>query len=1021
MKQLKNKVALILVIIMSCTLGLSANNQYLQAASHVYNIAGDNISVFGSSWNPQSNQMTLNSDGKHSITFRNIPAGTNLTFKIVEDGTTTGWNGKNFSVSGLSTDSNGNAVINIAKNSNLTITYKEGDSQGNYELTTINNSLDVYAYTGNDLGATYTTSATTFKVWAPTATSVELKIYSQGTGGSATSTDAMTKDASNGVWTFKKTGDLNGKYYTYAVTTNGVKQETVDIYAKAVGLNGNRGAILNLSNTNPSGWSSDRNVTQAKITDAIIWETHVKDFSYDPNSGISANNRGKYLAFTENNTTLYGAGQTPTGVNYLKWLGINYVHILPVQDADNDEYSTAYNWNYNPKNYNVPEGSFSSNPANPATRIIEYKQMVQSLHNAGIGIVMDVVYNHTAATTNSWFNLTVPKYYYRTDSNGNFLNGSDCGNETASENAMFRKYMVDSILYWAKEYHIDGFRFDLMGLHDTDTMNAIRYALDKEGLSNVILYGEPWDAGSNGMNQSKGVYPANKSNVSKLVNGIAIFNNDIRDTLKGSVFNISESGFVQYSNRTGATSDSNLINAIKGNVGEWAKSPSDSITYTSAHDNWSLWDKLVGSTNKTDYYNKFNAELEAMNKMAAVGIFTSQGATFFQAGEEFARTKYGEGNSYQSSNELNQLDWSRIETFKNLTNYYKGLARLNKAYSPFRDASNTAIQTMRFSNESVEGLVGYTMQNTAQNEWKTVAVIMNSTPTEQSINLTVASGQTPTEWVIVADKDRAGVISLGTMTGSTVKIAPRSALILVDKSSFTSAGNKGYQGEVPYALVNNTTYNLTGDNQSVFGSQWNPASNEMMIQPDGSYAVTFNSVPAGTTLKFKIVENGSSLGWNTSTFAVDGLAKDTDGNAVITVANESDLTITYRPGDSSGKYILTNKIAETNANNTVYNIAGDNQTILGGSWNPAINEMTRQADGSHAIVIKNIPSGTTLKFKVVENGTRLGWGSSYNFAVDGLSKDTDGNAIFTASQKVNLVVTYKQGDSGAKYIVTPAK
>ena len=697
-----------------------------------------------------------------------------------------------------------NRVLNILKNTAVTFIYdaleqKLIDSVNNHEeaqsyLKNVNlkirTRLDIVPYYGDDLGANYSKNMTTFKVWAPTASEVKVNLYHYGekNNGGAYQRESMELNTENGVWTKSIYGNLEGTFYTYSVTVNGVTNETVDIYAKAVGLNGDRGMVVDMDKTNPQGFQQDSHVTQSTITDAIIWENHIQDFSSSESSGVSGNHRGKYLAFTERGTTVNNQGITPTGIDYLKELGINYIHLLPCQDFENDENDNKFNWGYGPKNYNVPEGKYSTQPGNPYSRITEFKQMVQSLHSENIGVVMDVVYNHTFYTADSWFNKTVPGYYYRMDENGNFLNGTACGNETASEKLMFRKYMIDSILYWAKEYHIDGFRFDLMAIHDVDTMNAIRKALNDEGLSKVIMYGEPWDAGSNGL--SEDYLPANKENAKYLMDGIAVFNDDFRDSVKGSVFNRKEKGFVQGNGNC----DERIQNAIKANISSWVNNPSQSINYVSAHDNVTLWDKLIESTvenpSSTDYLIG-NENVLKMNKMAAAILMTSQGAVFFQSGEEFARTKMGDDNSYESPTEVNQISWQNAENFALLKNYYSGLIELRKKYSPFRDDTNASINRIAFSNESVDNLVAYTIKNVEKpDEWDTLAVLFNSSLDGQYVNLNSVDGDVPERWEILVNQNQAGVTSLGTTNGRGVYVPAQSALVLVDSNSYERLKNK---------------------------------------------------------------------------------------------------------------------------------------------------------------------------------------------------------------------------------------
>ncbi len=677
--------------------------------------------------------------------------------------------------------------------------------------------LDQYAYDGNDLGATYTKEQTTFRVWAPTASSVSLKRYKPGrdseAGAGDLGTTEMTKltdtDGSwtNGVWTATITGDLKNTYYTYMITTDGTTRETVDLYAKAVGVNGDRGMVVDLADTNPAGWEEDTHQTVEHPTDAIIWETHIKDFSSDPDSGVSEQNRGKYKAFTETDTTLRGEGKIATCVNHLKELGVNYVHLLPSFDFDNDETQDKYNWGYNPKNYNVPEGMYSSNPYDGKARIEEFKEMVQALHAQGIGVILDVVYNHTSKTEDSWFNVTVPDYYYRKTADGQFSNGSGCGNETASERAMCRKYIVDSVTYWAQEYHIDGFRFDLMGVHDVDTMNEVRSALD--ALLNgkqLIVYGEPWTGGTT--SQPEGVNMAVKDNMSLLDSRIAAFNDDIRDATKGYVFENAGTGFVQGgcgdTTNSKAFYDVNLQDGIVANTDRasqtsWAKQPSQTISYVSAHDNLTLYDKLVCSVKGDGSYQTRDENLVQMNKLAAAAILTSQGTSFFQSGEEFARTKGGNDNSYESDISINQLDWSRLTEYADLNAYYQGMIQIREHFTPFRDPENTSADTIAFSQDTTENLIAYTIENQIDPDcdWQTVAVLLNSNDQPQTVMLKTASGRLPETWNVVAGQEQAGLQSLGEVSGSTVTVPARTAMVLVDEkdASDDSAGQDSQKEE----------------------------------------------------------------------------------------------------------------------------------------------------------------------------------------------------------------------------------
>ncbi|SEQ11388.1 pullulanase, type I [Lachnospiraceae bacterium RM5] len=654
-------------------------------------------------------------------------------------------------------------------------------------------ALDAYAYSGDDLGATYSKTSTTFKVWAPTATSVKLKRYYTGSDSEAGAGVIEIRDMSytsgNGIWSVTVSGDLKGTYYTYLVTANGTTKETVDIYAKSTGVNGLRGMVIDLDSTDPSGWENDKRVDCDNQTDAIIWEAHVRDFSSSSDSGMT--NKGKFLAFTEIGTTVNSDGVHKTGIDYLEDLGITHIHLLPVYDygsVDETKLNTdQFNWGYDPLNYNTPEGSYSTNPYDGNVRVNEYKQMVKSLHDKNIGVVMDVVYNHTYAGDsgiNDWFNFTVPGYYYRQNADGTLANASGCGNETASDRAMYQKYMVDSVVYWAKEYHIDGFRFDLMGIHDVDTMNKIREELDKID-PDILIYGEPWSSGDVACPKLTAV----QGNMSYVSEEVAAFNDKMRDAIKGSCFNAADKGFIQ-----GATGfETALKGSIQANSTEmsnsnkWSKCPSQTITYTSAHDNYSLYDKLVKSVKGGYGYTTRYDDLVAMNKMAGGIILTSQGIPFFQAGEEFARSKNGNENSYNASTETNQLKWINTVTYSDIVSYYKGLIEIRKAYEPFRDPTNTSNNTIYFSwgSSCPSNVVAFTMYNKLSNDgWNFAAVVHNSNSTAKTVSLMTYDGVTlPSQWVIVADGTNAGIESLGT-SSSTVTVPARSTMVLIDKTSF---------------------------------------------------------------------------------------------------------------------------------------------------------------------------------------------------------------------------------------------
>lgn len=599
---------------------------------------------------------------------------------------------------------------------------------------------DYPVYEGDDLELSYTSEASKFRVWSPTADAVKLLLYSNGIDSSAYDMKDMHR-SKDGTWVAKVVGDLKGKFYTFQIRV-GEKwlDETPGIWAKAVGVNGNRAAIIDWNETNPQGWKEDVRPIFNEPTDAAIYEVHMRDFSISPTSGMK--NKGKYLAFTELGTK-NSTGES-TGIDHLKELGITHVHLLPVYDyASIDETKlneNKYNWGYDPKNYNVPEGSYATDPYNPVTRIKEFKQMVQALHKAGIRVIMDVVYNHTAAGENSFFNLLSPNYFYRFNQDKTWSNASGCGNETASENPMMREFMIKSVTYWAKEYHIDGFRFDLMGIHDIETMNAIRTSLNKVDKS-ILMYGEGWTASGSPLAEEK---RAVKKNAGKL-NGIAVFSDDIRDALKGNWMHAEIPGFV--------SGTDSLENAVKfGIVGctdfsgidytklvhsqaPYAKNPSQIINYVSCHDDMCLVDKLresrpAGASEK---------EIMRFNKLAQTIVYASQGIPFIYAGEEVYRDKQGIHNTYQSPDSVNQINWDNKTTYKEIFNYYKGLIELRKSHPAFRMITLEKVkQNLKFIDLGEKNVVAYTLTN-PEDAWKNILVVFNGNRQSKRVVLPVGN------------------------------------------------------------------------------------------------------------------------------------------------------------------------------------------------------------------------------------------------------------------------------------------
>lgn len=634
--------------------------------------------------------------------------------------------------------------------------------------------FDYEVYTGNDLGAVYSPKMTRFKVWAPEAESVKLNLYKQGEGDNLIEQHIMKKSA-NGTYVFEKQGDCNGIYYTYTVVNHGEEQEAVDPYTKAAGVNGQRGMVINLAKTNPQGFEMDGYRNPEHITDAIIYEGSVRDFTMDESSGVFHN--GKFLGLTEANTTNH-FGEA-TALDYISGLGVTHVQILPAFDfetVDEKNQKAQYNWGYDPDNYNVPEGSYAVSPYDGAVRIQEMKQMVLALHSRGIGVIMDVVFNHTYRRDDSNLQKIVPGYYYRSDETG-YTNGSGCGNEVASDRPMVQKLIVDSLIYWAKEYHIDGFRFDLMGVLDIDTMNVIAERL-KEIRPDIYLYGEGWNGGPSSLAEEKRAFKAS----AKKMPGIGMFNDDIRDTIKGSVFYDDHLGFVN-----GGTHLENALRyGITGAVAHpqvdydaygskpWAKEPGQSINYVSCHDNYTLWDKLSVSCPEASEEKK-----KAMNRLCAAIVFTSQGVPFIQAGEEFLRSKplpekkgFAE-NSYNMPDAVNSIKWDNIHEYPDMIAYYKGLMALRKAHPVFRMKSEAEMtQNLCFLSDTPENVVAYLLKGKGADDTpENILVIFNGNDEEILYNLPEG------KWKILVDDKTAGADGKKNISEKT-DVEPLSALVL---------------------------------------------------------------------------------------------------------------------------------------------------------------------------------------------------------------------------------------------------
>lgn len=630
-----------------------------------------------------------------------------------------------------------------------------------------------YTYEGKDLGATWSKDKTVFRVWAPTAESVEVCLYESGYPNLSDQLERipMTSDV-NGTWVAEKSGDLNGTYYTYRVTIDGTSTEACDPYARTTGVNGKRAMVIDLDSTDPKGWEQDTNPHAGeRITDAVIYEGHIRDLTVSENSGVT--NKGKYLGLAETGT------KTPegiaTGLDHMKELGVTHLHILPMYDFgsvdENMKFGNIYNWGYDPVNYNVPEGSYATDPYNGAVRVAEVKQMVQTLHQNGISVVMDVVYNHVYNASEFCFNKIVPGYFSRIREDGSYSNGSGCGNDTASERSMVRKYIVESVLYWAEEYHIDGFRFDLVGLLDTETINEIVETVHAVK-PDVIFYGEGWSMDTA---VTKDVIMATQFS-SKRTPDFAYFNDTIRDALKGSVFDSKAVGFVS----GGIDKESAIERCFIGHDA-WCPSPSQTINYASCHDNNTLFDRLQYSREDAS-----RADQIRMNNLAAAIVMTSEGVPFLQAGEELLRSKVNEDgtfneNSYNAGDAVNAIDWSCLSSdeYASVFAYYKGLIAFRKEHPVLRLATAEEVEShVNKIPELGKGLVGFEINGDVEGEAAdAMYVFFNGNADAASV--TIPEGK----WNVYISADAAGTEIQKTLSGGEITVDPISALVLVSESS----------------------------------------------------------------------------------------------------------------------------------------------------------------------------------------------------------------------------------------------
>ncbi|MBM6648481.1 type I pullulanase [Bacillus sp. RIT 809] len=621
---------------------------------------------------------------------------------------------------------------------------------------------NLFYYGGNDLGNIYTPQHTKFRLWAPTASEAKLVTYKKWSD--KIGTEINMQQGEKGTWKAELKGNQKGLFYTYKVKIGDKWTEAVDPYVRAASVNGDKGAVVDLEETNPKKWKANKKPKFKNPEDAIIYELHVRDLSVQPESGIK--HKGKYLGVTEKGTK--GPEGVKTGLDYMKDLGVTHVQFLPIFDYASVNEETLnepkYNWGYDPKNFNVPEGSYSTNPYEPTVRITELKRMIQVLHDNNLRVVMDVVYNHMYNAAESNFHKLVPGYYYRYNEDGTLANGTGVGNDTASERKMMRKFMVDSVTYWAKEYNLDGFRFDLMGIHDYETMNEIRKGVNQIDPS-IILHGEGWDLNTPLAAELK----ANQKNAEKM-KGIAHFNDNIRDGLKGSVFEEKENGFVNGKQNMEDRIKKGITAGIEYDTNSSTyQDPEQVLTYVEAHDNHTLWDKLE-LTNSGD-----SEEMrKQMHKLSSSILLTSQGIPFLHAGQEFMRTKYGDHNSYKSPDSINQMDWLRRAAFNNEVEYMKGLIDLRKKYPAFRMTSAEQIKTHVSFIDAPKNVVAYTIDgkgNGNKSEYFMVAHNAN----REAVDITLPSKG---PWKVLVDGKQAGSKTLYVVHDNKIKVPALSSLVL---------------------------------------------------------------------------------------------------------------------------------------------------------------------------------------------------------------------------------------------------
>jgi pullulanase len=843
---------------------------------------------------------------------------------------------------------------------------------------------DTFYYEGKDLGYTYTSAQTSFKLWAPTATNVSLALYNDegtyegafvkdNTGGIET---PMTR-AENGVWSVTLQEDVKNKFYLYKVEfADGTTNYAVDPYARSTSPNGQRTAIIDLSSTNPANFKPEEKPTYVSPTDVILYELHVRDFSIDENSGMT--NKGKYKAFTEKNTT--GPNGVKTGVDSLKELGVTHVHLLPVYDFGsvneltvNDPNSTdpKFNWGYDPIHFNVPEGSYSTDPHNPTSRVTEFKEMVQSMHDEGIRVVMDVVYNHTyipestQLSGGSPFDKIIPGYFYRTDDTGKITNGSGTGNEVASERPMVRKYIKESVKYWATEYGVDGFRFDLMGLIDRQTMSELTKELKEEVDPSILIYGEPWTGGSTSLDAAFQNFKGTQKD-----QGYAVFNDNLRGAIKGGSDDAS-TGFA-----TGATGkEGDIVTGIKGAITDFTNRPSESINYVTAHDNLNLWDKLMRvagtDANHEDPSYDPHAVITESNVLTnewvkrgllANGIvLTSQGIPFIHAGEEMLRSKFGNHNSYKSPDSINKIRWDLKNQYKPVFDYYQGLIELRKAHPAFKMNTKTAIEQNLQVFKSDDNIIAFELKNFANNDtWKNIVVIYNANKTAKQVTLPATN-----EWNVVVDDSTAGTDTIRTITGDEATVAPLSMMVLYDEkeAEYTPKATSIETSVNRFAINPGSSKHITAYVKDQKG--------RMMQDETINWTSSNEAVATVSSGKVTAVANGTAT-LTASVGAVSATVEVTVATLVpttITINGDKSVYETYSTQltavvkDQFNQEMLGSKVTWTSSNPSVAIIDGTGKVTGIKPGTSTIQATAGEATSTYAITVKeNVKRYVRLKY-----------------------------------------------------------